>query len=115
MAAHKDIRILFEVGGRRFEAVGFLEEGEQQRVSGSTMLERTSKENGGAIQKEDAEHILHLLDQLPTELEMYRLMTDHGFWDDAMHFANNGLKWNARYSSMVGRVDSNCLVLRRVE
>ena len=48
MPAHADIRIKFEIDDRKYEAVGFLQEGEAP-VSGREMMRRTDTENGGVI------------------------------------------------------------------
>lgn len=51
MAAHNTTMILFEIGGCKFEGVGFLNEGERS-VDGDEMLTRTAVENHGAIGEE---------------------------------------------------------------
>lgn len=72
--AHKDIRIPFEVDGRKYEAVGFLNEGETL-VFADAMFERTSKENGGAIGDEDEAFLSERRAKLPAELRQYYLAT----------------------------------------
>lgn len=68
--AHKDIRIPFEIGGRRYEAVGFLKAWESS-VSGDVMLARTADENGGAIGEEDAKYIGDHLNQVPATIRRH--------------------------------------------
>ena len=73
--AHKDICIRFEIDGRRFEAVGFLNEGEIS-MSRVIMLERADKKNGGALVKdEDTVFLSERRIQFPTELQQYYLVT----------------------------------------
>ena len=71
---HKDIRITFKVKGRRYEAVGFLNDGEPS-VDGETMLSRTAGENGGAIGKEDVAFLLEHPSKFPKKLQKYYLAT----------------------------------------
>lgn len=72
---HKDIRIVFQIEDRRYEAVGFLKKGEKN-VSAWTMFRRTAKENGGAIGEKDWVFISERRTQLPAELSPYILVTD---------------------------------------
>lgn len=72
--AHKDIRITFELDGRRYEAAGFLNEGESS-VDGDTMLSRTSGENGGVIGDDDEEFLSEHRSKFPKELRKYYLVT----------------------------------------
>lgn len=72
---HKNIRVPFEIGNRRYEAVGFLNKGESS-VSGYTMLARTVAKNGGAIGNEDVAFLKDLMDLLPKEFYRYCLVTN---------------------------------------
>lgn len=78
MCTHSDLRFTFTVhdvtGDRTYEAVGFLKEGEPHCL-GAEMLHRTAHTNGGAITEEDEAFLIPRLDQLPTELEPYWLVT----------------------------------------
>lgn len=70
--AHKDICIKFEVEGRNYEAVGFLEENESS-VDGVEMLKRT----GGIIGDEDQVIIWKCpRHKLPQELKKYFFFTN---------------------------------------
>ncbi len=75
--AHKDIRIQFEIEGRRYEAVGFLDENEPSGVNGYEMLKRTAEENGGAIGDKDEVFLSEHRDQILSRdcMEGYRLVT----------------------------------------
>lgn len=74
--AHKDIRIQFKVDGRRYEAVGFLDENESS-ISGDEMIRRTAGENGGAIRDEDGAFFSDHLAPLSRELWPYLLVISH--------------------------------------
>lgn len=117
MAAHKNIRIQFEIEGRRYEAVGFLNE-EEESVNGNEMFARTANENGGAIVGEDYEDISKHRNELPTELRGYYLDTKQRRFDfprDSFQYFN----WHDRDgwyegSCILGlELFDNCLVLRR--
>lgn len=70
IVAHRDIRIPFTIADRHYEAVGFLNEGEES-VDADTMFVRTAMENGGAIGEEDDDYIWAHRDQIPTQLQGY--------------------------------------------
>lgn len=88
MPIHADIRIKFEVEDRKYEAVGFLQEGETS-ISGVEMLRRTDTENGGvigdndeaffremdaSINKLNANFLDRRIFKIPTELRPYFLV-----------------------------------------
>lgn len=116
MSVHKDILINFKIDGSRFEAVGFLNNGESS-VDGETMLSRTAGENGGAIGYEDATFLRQRFLKFPKKLRKHCLVTNQRFpdkqdqiscfvWSDEggwfLYRSNINLPW----------IDSN-LVLRR--
>jgi len=71
--AHKDICVRFELGGQQFEAVGFLEEGEES-VLKEEALRRC--DNGALIvEKEDFDFIFRYRRELPREKYQTRLVT----------------------------------------
>ncbi len=114
--AHKDIRKQFEVKGRRFEAVGFLEEGEPS-VDGDEMLKRTNGENGGVIGEEDEGYIGQYHDQLPVELQRYWLVTNR-FHNGQRHFLNlfwfyDG-RWDRDWHELNRQWREHYIVVRRL-
>ena len=117
MTVHEDIRIPFEIEGRRFEAVGFLRE-KEGAVSGNEMLRRTAGENGGAIGEKDAVFFLERPIWLPVELQPYYLVTNRrcpGRSQEVLCFYFNGYAWN-RYQlwrRLVNDWENHYLVLRR--
>lgn len=113
--AHKDIRIGFEIEGRRFEAVGFLNEGESS-VLGDTMLERTAGENGGAIGDEDEAFLSERRAKFPAELRRYYLTTNRrhpGHPRLVSCFSWYDVRWCQFWDCLVYQWDGNVLVLRR--
>ena len=72
---HKDIRILFQIDDRRYEAVGFLGKDERS-VSGDEMVSRTADKNNSIIGEEDAMFINEHRHLLPTNLNKYHLVTN---------------------------------------
>ena len=72
--AHKDVRILFTVQRRNYEAVGFLDEGEDS-CAGDEMLRRTAVENGGAIGEKDEIFLWKHRAQLSKKLNGHCLFT----------------------------------------
>lgn len=111
MAAHRDIRIKFEIHGRQFEAVGFLGEGEFD-VLGDEMLSRTQNENGGAIKGEDELYLRQRFTQLPQELAQYWLVTNERHLEDGRYiscFYKNNHGWYGLNNYFTDR----CLVVRR--
>ncbi|MBI5254173.1 hypothetical protein HY932_00080 [Candidatus Falkowbacteria bacterium] len=114
---HKDIRIQFKIENRRYEAVGFLNEGEGP-VSGSEMLKRTAGENGGVIGADDGDFLSWRRDQFPQELQKYILISN---WENP-----GGPRWVSYFDYNIkdgwyyffGHLDftpfgNNVLVLRR--
>lgn len=95
MAAHKDIRILFTVEGRHYEAVGFLSEGEPP-VGGDEMFSRTAAENGGAVGEGDEAFLSEHRDRLPESLRPYWLVTNRRNPDYPRYvscFGRSGNRW----------------------
>ena len=76
MGAHKDIRILFKVGGRCFEAVGFLKDQESSVVCVAKLFGKQLK-NGGIMGGEDAKFVFEHLSEWPAKLRGYYLITRH--------------------------------------
>lgn len=115
MGAHKDICIKFEVDGLKFEAVGFLSEGERS-VDGDTMLSRTAGENGGAIGEADWTFLSERTNQFPTELRRYYLATGRrrpGLPRLVSCFGWSGLRWCQDWYYLGHRWSDYGLVLRR--
>jgi len=113
--AHKDIRILFEIEGRCYEAVGFLAEGELS-TNGDEMLRRASAENGGAIKGEDEAFLRKRRAKIPRELDPYWLVTDvrdPGDPRDVSCFVWESDRWYQSWNSLDDDWDDRCLVLRR--
>ena len=71
---HMEIRCVFEVSGRHYEAVSFFREGEKY-IPAEIMLERVDKDNGGLIGDEEIQFISDHRKELPSELERYFLVT----------------------------------------
>lgn len=132
MTAHKDIRIEFEIDGRRFEAVGFLAEGENS-VSGDEMIRRTANENNGGIGEDDYLFLSKKRrDKFPEELRQYCLITNRRY-PDAPHYVSrfkwdggewllgwsylNHYEWDKNFKVLSRRCDyqwkGNFLVIRR--
>lgn len=112
--AHKDICIGFTLGGQPFEAVGFLEDGEEF-VSGDGALRRT--DNGQIVRsKEDWRLLYTNRSQLPEKLSQYCLMTAQ---DSSSGFGIAGLNFDegAWHSAGYGPACEwyrDRLILRRV-
>lgn len=65
MTSHKDVKICFDIGNRRFEAVGFpIEDAQGERLSLQEVLRYAAKENGGAIGLNDFNYIHAALSRL---------------------------------------------------
>lgn len=113
---HKDIRIPFEVGGRNFEAVGFLKDGESS-VDGKTMLSRIAEENGGAIGQEDVAFLSERRNNFPKEIRRYTLATGihkpGGPQDVSCFVWGDGDQWYRGWLFLEGQWDDHFLVLRR--
>lgn len=120
---HKDIRILFEVEGCQYEAVGgFINDEDKGRVSGHTMVERTSNENGGIITDNPLNYPLCRKGVLISrDLRPYKLVTNYTspeyprsnyvyYWDDFR------TKWqcDGRYTLDRRDYDDSYLVVRRL-
>ncbi len=109
MTAHKDIKIQFEIDGRRYEAVGFLNEGERS-VAGNELLLRVN----GVIGKEDVEFIAKHRRKMPMKsLRYYTLLT--GYYVDQNHTAcffwfDRGCRYDLDW--VVTRKNRDCLMLR---
>jgi len=110
MAAPK-IRIEFEVGGRQYEAVSFLNEGEPS-VDGDTMLARVPD----AIGDEDEVFLSEHCVELPEFLRHYYLVTarrDPGGPRSVSCFRWSGRGWCQRWGWLGVRWGGGCLVVRR--
>ncbi len=123
MAAHKDIRIPFEIEGRRFEAVGLLKEGEPP-VDGDEMLARTAGENGGAIGEEDEMFLREHLLVPPEALWWPRLLVTNRRPPDDLRYYGINSRCVSCFSFIHGRLlqfwhslddrwPDLCLVVRR--
>jgi len=112
---HKDICIKFEVDGRQYEAVGFLNEDESS-VDGHTMLSRTAGENGGAIGDDDETFLKERRDKFPEELRKYYLATGRRNPDDpcvVSYFIWCSGRWCQYWDGLGSRWRGFVLVLRR--
>ena len=108
MAAHKEIKIKFEVEDRRFEAVGFLNE-EEMSTDGD---ERT----GEAIGEEDEAFLSERRGKIPVKLQRYYLVTGRRHPDyprDVSFFYFYGDGWCQDWYWLGDRRDGYCLVGRR--
>src|SRR3989344_3604067 len=115
MAAHKDIRILFEIDGHKSEAVGFLAELESS-INGDEMLARTATENGGAIGDEDEAFLREHFGQLPESLRRYYLATNRRHPDYpryVSYFSWYGDRWYQYGHWLDNQVNDYGLVVRR--
>ena len=115
LVTHKNIRIQFEVDGRHFEAVGFLNDGERS-VTGDDMLERAARENGGAIDDEDETFLSERRAQIPKELQRYGLVTNRRnprFPRDVVCFGFDGDGWYEYWDFLGSQWYAFGLVLRR--
>jgi len=113
--AHKDICIKFEEKGRRFEAVGFLDEGKTY-VTGDEMLARTAGENGSAIGDEDEAFLWEYRDCWPNELRPYLLVINRhgpGGQRRVSCFLWNGDSWDEDWLWLGDCWFGSYLVLRR--
>ena len=111
----KDIRIPFTVGGRNFEAVGFLHE-DDGTISGGEILARTATKNGGAIGDEDEEFLRQHRDELPSNLKPYWLVTrsDPDFSRIVSYLSYGLWHWNYYQKGWLDfqRADDYLVVLR---
>jgi hypothetical protein len=114
---HKDIRKKFEARSksgevRRYEAVGFLNQGESW-VSGDTMLERVPD----AIGEEDGKFLDECVDQdWSRELFPYYLATNWRGPDYpryVRYFSRGGGRWHRFWSGLGSRWGGSGLVVRR--
>ncbi len=74
--AHKDFGIRFAIEGRRYEAVGFLNEYEPT-IPGHEMLKRTDGENCGANNFQDLAFIRERFSRLPAVLNQFLLIINN--------------------------------------
>lgn len=117
MSAHKSIRIPFIVGGRNYEAVGFLDEGESP-VDGEELLRRTAGENGGAVGEEDDDFLRERFYHLPPELRPYKLVTsrpdpDHQLFISTFFFSFGERRWFQNWELLDDQRHDRYLVVRR--
>ena len=112
MAAHKDIRIQFTMEDRHFEAVEFLNEGEDS-VSGDEMLRRVPD----AIGEEDTNFLEKRVGQdWSRDLWPYRLATnrrDPGDQRRVRFFYRSGFRWDRDWRRLDGQWHGYALVVRR--
>lgn len=118
--AHADIQIPFTLYSRNFEALGFLNDGEDI-ISGAEILARTTGVNGGMIESfGDVAFVAEYRHHLPAILQSYDLLTNGREVPrrpyNAMYFvwfANSGwlMRRNRFASNWWG---ANNLVLRRL-
>lgn len=112
---HKKICITFELEGRLFEAVGFLEAGEE--LSEEEILRRVADKNNGAIGRDDTDFISEHLHNLPQELRRYYLITGCFAKDKPrylVHFFFCVNSWHKSRGWSSQRRGFNHLVVRRV-
>lgn len=115
MAAHQDILITFEVEDRRYEAVGFIREGETS-VDGDEMLRRTAGKNGGAIGEEDVSFLRERRGQLPDTLRPYWLVTGQRDPDNPRYVSYlyfYGIGWCQGWNWLGHQWNDYYLVVRR--
>jgi len=113
---HKDIRIPFEIKGRRFEAVGFLDKGERS-VDGDEMLSRITKNNHRIIDGDDVVFISKRFHLLPKKLHKFDLVTNLRKGDSPssnMIFCCHYSVWGQFWSSLDYRWFKHELVLCRL-
>lgn len=121
--AHKDIKKKFKVKDhktgevRRFEAVGFLNKGEE-RVSGNEALARTANENGGTIGDEDVAFFQEHCNKPSKTLKSCFLITNKRFFIGAQCVARLLVFGESRWLRVHYYFDSNLysqfFVLRRL-
>jgi len=70
---HEELRFEFTLGGKKYEAVGFLKRDETS-VTGDEMLARTDKD-GMVVGEEDWKHLYKHRHELPEEVGRYYLAT----------------------------------------
>ncbi len=116
---HADICIPFELGGRKYEAVGFLKKWEDWLagpwVSGYEMLRRTDQD-GRVVGTEEWVHLVTHLDELPNELRRYRLATKHPgrlIHGDIEYLYYEYGAWGVHWSHLEDPWGIDTLVLRR--
>ncbi len=107
--------IEFEVDGRKYEAVGFLDPDEPS-VDGYGMVARTDGENGGGLGKEDGKRIGG---DFPSELRPYDLVFTK--WRDpddnvasAVFFRSKGSSWQQGTVWLGAKFTDTTLVVRRL-
>src|SRR3989338_6195427 len=112
MTVHNEIRIEFELKGRRYEAVGFLEKDEPS-VNGDGMLKRTDKD-GNVVGEEDYQYILKRRKKLPKALDKYYLATKRPpvFPRYVSCLRWDGNAWFEHWDSLDCQWDDFTLVLR---
>ena len=112
--------IRFEDGGRKYEAVSFLNAGEKS-VDGDTMIARTDAENGGGLGQEEGgllwEHRWEHRAAWPEELKRHHLVFTK--WCSPVvprlvrYFYWCGDRWDRDWNYLRRQWDGRCLVVRR--
>ncbi len=107
--------ITFEIAGRQYEAVSFLNPSETS-VNGDTMVARTEGENGGGLGEDEGLFLWEHRSEWPAELKRYYLVCTK--WRvpgprDVRCFDWDDGGWYQDWLSLDGRWDGTRLVLRR--
>lgn len=130
MPSHADIRIKFEIDDRKYEAVGYLQEGEVA-ISGREMLRRTDTENGGVIGDIDENFLLDKdatinkndpgtkrIYKIPVELRPYFLVINRRLPEAPQFISvldNQGTRnWSQRACWVSCQFTATYLVVRRL-
>ena len=116
MPTHQEIRISFELHGRRYEAVGFLPNG-QSSVNVQEMFRLTDVEKGGAIGEDDETHFLKYRTELPNSLERYALVTKRALPGNPRSYAyyrSYVRSWSRDWLASEAKCTEMHLVVRRL-
>lgn len=117
MSSHRDIRISFEIKGRRYEAVGFLDDNEGG-ISQGEIANRTNSDFKAVRRVSEIQFFVTAQGRLPRELRKYYLITFRGSEDSqngfcCLCFENGG--WNEYWMDLGECWTRKFLVLRRVD
>jgi len=107
--------ITFEIAGRQYEAVSFLNAGEPS-VNGDTMVARTEGENGGGLGEDEGLFLWKHRKEWPAELKRHYLVCTK--WRDpdprgVRFFGWSDDDWYQGWGSLVSQWHDAELVLRR--